>query len=344
MTVQLQDVCQIIQGGRLGLSGTDLVPEGFPAYGAGGMNGFLPSYEFDKPAVVLSAIGARCGKCFYADGKWSSLANTQLIFPYPDRADVKFLWYQLNDERRWHRSGTGQPFIKPADVKGHRVFLPPLHEQRRIVGILERADALRAKRRVTLAQLGGLTQSIFLDLFGDTRRNDCAWPLATLGSICSPKQWPTISIADLTPSGFPVFGANGQIGYYTEFNHEDPTVLVTCRGATCGVINVSLPKSYVTGNAMALDAPDEQRVDIAYLEHVLRFRGLTDSISGTAQPQITREGLERIRVPLPPLDRQRTFRGRVIALDSSRASMRLSLNAMDALFVSLHNRAFREQL
>jgi type I restriction enzyme S subunit len=94
------------------------------------MNGFLPDYEFDEPAVVLSAIGARCGKCFFAEGKWASLANTQVIFPDPARADAKFLWYQLNDERRWHRSGTGQPFIKPADVKAQRVVLPPLPEQR----------------------------------------------------------------------------------------------------------------------------------------------------------------------------------------------------------------------
>jgi type I restriction enzyme S subunit len=150
-TVQLQEVCRIIQGGRLGLSGNDFVPEGYPAYGAGGINGFLPTYEFDEPAVVLSAIGARCGKCFYAEGKWHSLANTQLIFPDLKIVDAKFLWYQLNDERRWPRSGTGQPFIKPADVKNHRIFLPPLPEQRRIAAILDQADALRTKRRAQRA-------------------------------------------------------------------------------------------------------------------------------------------------------------------------------------------------
>ncbi|HEX7549250.1 MAG TPA: hypothetical protein VF579_01610, partial [Candidatus Methylomirabilis sp.] len=124
MAVTLQDFCRIVQGGRLGLSGNDFVAHGYPAFGAGGLNGYLSVHEFDEPAVILSAIGARCGKCFYAEEKWISLANTQLIFPDPDRADCKFLWFQLNDERRWHRSGTGQPFIKPSDVKTHCVFLP----------------------------------------------------------------------------------------------------------------------------------------------------------------------------------------------------------------------------
>ena len=56
-------------------------------------------------------------------------------------------------------------------VKAHRVFLPPLPEQRRIAEVLDRAEALRAKRRAALAQLDTLTQSIFLDLFGDPVTN-----------------------------------------------------------------------------------------------------------------------------------------------------------------------------
>ena len=184
---QLQEFCRIIQGGRSGLSGNDFVPEGIPAYGAGGLNGYLPIHEFDEPAVILSSIGARCGKCFYAEGKWASLANTQLIFPDATKADVRFLWIQLNDESRWHRSGTGQPFIKPSDVKAHRVLLPPLVEQRRIAEVLDRAEALRAKRRAALAQLDSLTQSLFLDLFGDPATNPKGWPKRSLGDVAREK-------------------------------------------------------------------------------------------------------------------------------------------------------------
>jgi len=165
-------VSTIHAGGRLGFSGNDFVDDGIPAYGAAGLNGYLDTAEYEcADAVILSSIGARCGKCFLVGGTWTSLANTQVILPDPNRVDARFLWYQLNDERRWHRSGSAQPFIKPSDVKAHRVHLPSLPEQRRIATILDHADALRAKRRQVLARLNTLTQSIFHDMFGDIREH-----------------------------------------------------------------------------------------------------------------------------------------------------------------------------
>ncbi|MBV5246457.1 restriction endonuclease subunit S [Mycolicibacterium sp. PAM1] len=131
------------------------------------------------------------------------------------------------------------------------------------------------------------------------------WPEVPIDSFCRPKQWPTISQSQLTPTGYPVYGANGQIGWYSTYNHESETVLITCRGATCGTVNVSPPKSYVTGNAMALDSLDEARIHLRYLVHVLTPERLRRSITGSAQPQITRESLKAITVPLPPLADQR---------------------------------------
>jgi len=127
MMIALQDFSDIVQGGRHKQSGKHFVEHGFPAYGAGGLNGYLRDFEFEKPGIVLSSIGARCGKCFLpSEGPWSSLANTQIIFPDPDKADIKFIWYQLNDEASWIRRGTGQPYIRPADVKTRLVYFPPL--------------------------------------------------------------------------------------------------------------------------------------------------------------------------------------------------------------------------
>jgi len=130
-------------------------------------------------------------------------------------------------------------------------------------------------------------------------------PQKSLSEICTPKQWPTIPMKDLEEDGFPVYGANGIIGYYHEYNHENPTILITCRGATCGTVNVCSPKSYVTGNAMCLDNLKEEIVDLDYLRHFLMSRGLDDVITGSAQPQITRTNLSRIMIPLPPLDEQK---------------------------------------
>ena len=68
-----------------------------------------------------------------------------------------------------------------------------------------------------------------------------------LTDICTPKQWRTIPTSELLSEGYPVYGANGIIGYYSDYNHEKPTLMVTCRGATCGSINVSEPFSWING-------------------------------------------------------------------------------------------------
>ena len=61
--------------------------------------------------------------------------------------------------------------------------LPPLEEQRRIAEVLDKAEALRAKRRAALAQLDSLTQSLFLDLFGDPVANPRSWPLRSFDEM-----------------------------------------------------------------------------------------------------------------------------------------------------------------
>lgn len=124
-----------------------------------------------------------------------------------------------------------------------------------------------------------------------------------LGEICNPKQWKTISSDMLTGNGYPVYGANGVIGYYSDYNHEHPTLLITCRGATCGALNICQPFSYVNGNAMALDNLSNE-IDIKYLFYYLLVRGLSDVITGSAQPQIVRQSLAKVVIEYPSLSEQ----------------------------------------
>ena len=127
-----------------------------------------------------------------------------------------------------------------------------------------------------------------------------------LFEICNPKQWKTISIDNLDNNGkYPVYGANGIIGYYSEYNHEKPTLCITCRGATSGELNISTSYSYINGNTMALDDLDETKVDINFLYYYLKKRGFKDIISGSAQPQITRISLKKISIPLYTLSFQK---------------------------------------
>lgn len=98
---------------------------------------------------------------------------------------------------------------------------------------------------------------------------------------------------------YPVFGANGVIGRYDKFNHEEPQLLITCRGATCGSVNISEPKSWITGNAMVV-RPKDGSIKMRFLEYL--FRGgidISKAITGAAQPQITRTNLAPLEISYP---------------------------------------------
>lgn len=124
-----------------------------------------------------------------------------------------------------------------------------------------------------------------------------------LTEICNPKQWKTIPTSELVEVGYPVYGANGIIGFYNEYNHEEKTIAITCRGATCGTVNLTCPKAYITGNAMCLDNVNNT-VILEYLFYAMKAYDFSKVISGSAQPQITRQGIEKVEVVVYPKEKQ----------------------------------------
>lgn len=151
-----------------------------------------------------------------------------------------------------------------------------------------------------------------------------------LTDICNPKQWKTIPTSDLLEEGFPVYGANGIIGYYKEYNHENPVIAITCRGATCGSINITVPKAYVTGNAMCLDDL-QQDVDFKYLYYCLLHYNFATIISGSAQPQITRQGLEKVIISIGTPEEQKKIVAVLEKLHALIAARKQQLAALDEL-------------
>jgi type I restriction enzyme, S subunit len=126
------------------------------------------------------------------------------------------------------------------------------------------------------------------------------WKTKKLAETCEMYQPKTISGKEMVADGaYPVYGANGVIGRYSQFNHEESQLLITCRGATCGSVNISQPRSWVTGNAMVV-RPKTESLDMRYLEYL--FRGgidISKAITGAAQPQITRTNLETLEISYP---------------------------------------------
>jgi len=162
----------------------------------------------------------------------------------------------------------------------------------------------------------------------ETIPNDWSW--RNLVELCNPKQWKTISNSDLTETGYRVFGANGFIGYYHKFNHEDETISVTCRGATCGTVNLIPPRTYITGNSMCLDNLSRE-VSKFYLFYATQFRTFSDVISGSAQPQITGEGLKKVSLPIPPLLEQKKIASILTSVDEVIENTQIQIDKLQDL-------------
>jgi restriction endonuclease S subunit len=216
-----------------------------------------------------------------------------------------FLYYLLSKDLdgtlKNHFNGAGIQHFTGEALAQFEVPLPPLAEQQRIVGLLDEAfeclATAKANAEKNLQNARALFESHLQSVF--TQRGP-GWVEKSLGETCEMYQPKTIGTKDLVPDGpYPVFGANGVIGRYDKFNHEEPQLLVTCRGATCGSVNISEPKSWITGNAMVV-RPKDHALDLHFLEFV--FRGGIDisaAITGAAQPQITRTNLSPLLIRFP---------------------------------------------
>lgn len=192
-------------------------------------------------------------------------------------------------------SGVAQANLSSKWVADYQIPLPPLEVQKEIVAEIEGYQKVINGARAVLDHYRP-----HIPIHPD-------WPMVNLGEVCDLYQPKTITGQDLIEDGpYLVFGANGVIGRYNQYNHEEAEVLITCRGATCGTINMSEPKSWITGNAMVAK-PKDDRLSKEFLFSLLKGSDLGPIISGSAQPQITRQGLAPFKIPLPPLATQQSI-------------------------------------
>ena len=128
------------------------------------------------------------------------------------------------------------------------------------------------------------------------------WCWVKTGSIFSVEYGKELSSKKLIENGYPVFGANGQIGFYDRYMFEYPKALMGCRG-TCGVMNLSLPKSFVTCNSLIIEG-NNINISAKFIYYLYYALDLKKIITGSVQKQITISKLINFPVPLPPLAEQ----------------------------------------
>ncbi len=236
-----------------------------------------------------------------------------------------------------------------------QIPVPPLAGQRRIAEILDKADALRAKCRAALAQLDTLTQSIFLEMFGDPATNPKGWPIGALGSLGrvttgstppSAKDGmfdgtiPFITPGDLE-SDLPIKRTVTHAGAEASRTVDAGATLVCCIGATIGKVGRSTERSAFNQQINAIEWGE--RMHAEYGCAVMRYFKPTIIAwgSSTTLPILRKSTFERIEIPVPPVTQQNEFAMRMERVERVRTNHRFALSTSNELFSALQVMAFR---
>ncbi|HGK7353077.1 TPA: restriction endonuclease subunit S [Campylobacter jejuni] len=165
---------------------------------------------------------------------------------------------------------------------------------------------------------------------------NCKYELVKLGTICKIYQPKTITAKEIQENGdYKVYGANGVIGFYNKYNHKDSEVAMTCRGATCGTINYTEPLSWITGNAMIITPLKNNLILKKFLVYILPLSNVKNIITGSAQPQITKNNLTTLKIPLPPLEIQKQIVAECEEVEEQHNTLSLSIKEYQNLIKAM---------
>ena len=156
------------------------------------------------------------------------------------------------------------------------------------------------------------------------------WGNSILGEFADLYQPKTISDKDMIEDGeYLVYGANGIIGRYSEYNHEDIMVTISCRG-NCGIINITRPYSWITGNSMVVK-PKDDIYNIDYISNLLLSLSISSVITGSVQKQLTRTSLVPLKVIIPNKEIIEKYRSITKASFEKRKSIQIEVEQLTQL-------------
>ena len=223
-----------------------------------------------------------------------------------DRTVVGFKGYAFSstafhNQIRRIAQGTKIYSISTKNFSECYIGIPSKVEQAKIASLLHLIDERIVTQNKIIDKLQSLIKGIRVCCMQRVYGNNVH--LSEIAQIYQPQ---TISSTELTEDGFLVYGANGIIGKYKDYNHETEQICITCRGNTCGMVNYTKPMSWITGNAMVINTDKYQdKVCKRYLYHYLSGYNFNSIISGSGQPQIVRTPLEKLKITLPTISEQK---------------------------------------
>jgi len=269
-------------------------------------------------------------------------------------------------------SATAQKKFNKTSYRNIEIPLPPLDQQKKIAAILDAADAYRQKTKALITKYDELTQSLFLELFGDPVRNPKGWEVSFL------KQITTKIGSGATPRGGKQAYKKEGVSLIRSMNVYDnmfkyknlafideeqaaklKNVIVEKGDVLFNITGASICRSSVVPNDV-LPARVNQHVSILrpiksiitskFLSRFLISKNVKTKLlgvgsgGGAVMEAITKEQLQNIEVIVPPLDIQNQFADSVQAIETQKAQAQASLAQAEDLFNSLLQRAFKGEL
>ena len=299
------------------------VTEGYLAYSASGPDGKLDHYDYDCEGIVLSAIGADCGKTWFASGKWSCIKNTIRFWSTFDDLDNRFLYFATREKDFWPRRGGAQPFIPQGDARNCSIPLPPICLQRKFVEIAEQADK---------SEFVGC-KSQFIEMFGDTHmRSDHSRQWKEVVEIINGKDYKSIQVED---GGYPVYGTGGEMARASDYLSPANSILLGRKGTIDKPLLIR--EKYWNVDTAFGAVPDEKVLHYVYFYWHCKTIDFNVLNKGTTLPSTTKVDLLNLWIKIPSMEEQTRFGSIVEQADKSEFELRKSIEAIDQVIKSLIN-------
>ena len=292
-----------------------------PVFGTGGYMTSVDDFLYDGESVFIGRKGT-INKPLYYNGKFWTVDT--LFYTHSFVNVLPKFAYCLFQTINWlkYNEASGVPSLSKATIEKIKVRVPSMDEQGKLSNQLFLLDKRIEVQNKIIDKLQSLIKGLRVCCM--QRNGSDNVYLSEIAQIYQPQ---TISSAELTEDGFLVYGANGIIGKYKDYNHKTEQICITCRGNTCGMVNYTKPMSWITGNAMVINTDKYQdKVYKKYLYHYLSAYNFNSIISGSGQPQIVRTPLEKLKITLPTISEQKQ---KAMILDKIQDKIEINHNVLN---------------
>ena len=329
----------------------------------------INNYAFDTKAILLAGNNASGDfNVKYYDGKFNAYQRTYVItINDENQFNYSYLKHKLEGHLKVFKNqalGANTRFLKIGMIKDLQIPLPSLDQQKKIAAILDAADAYRQKTKALIEEYDELTQSLFLDMFGDMINNQKDWNYIPFGKVFNALRYGTSSPPVYSKEGIPFIRATNVkeggivLKGMAYISQEEASKIQKCKlkesdliivrsGANTGDCS-RIPRQFhgaYGGFDIIIEIDEPYSTYYNFLINTKSAKALIEPLTRRAgQPHLNSKQITELEVFDIPLNLQNLFAERVQAIEAQKAQAQASLAQAEDLFNSLLQRAFKGEL